>query len=1103
MAQKWVTEEELNYMKMGGKVVYAQEGATAQGGEDQVMQLIQAYAQEAGIDPEDLINQLQQMSPEEQQQAIQNMAQELQGGAEGQEQNQSPQEEQAEMQGGGQEEMMQQIAQAIQQGTDPQELIGALIQQGASEEEAGQMIQAIAQQMQGAPQMVKGGMVSPEKAREILHDGTVHGKPLTDKQRKFFGAMANKSEDGNTIVNFDSAYTTQTAPIARNPLYRNSGTVDGENTKYPFRQEHGGTAFYDEYRQDATQKLIQGGNLHTYEGKNIKAEKGKNIKTTWDQYRTKLNKTEEKDYSAWKKNFPERLQSDKDYDLKGFFKEFGKEPIPQGEDFHLVDKYKLPNHATFSSESKYYNPETESLGGNWMNRGDKWVYSPNSEAKQTVIEYVPNEEIRRNFMHLGRPGVRRSDFTWNFSNPYSMKQGGYVEPHGYNIHVPGPELMGRRKDYLMDANYAYGGNVPEGYHVMPSGRLMSDAEHKPNGNVGQQDLKRFMTGNVSIQGGQGARYAQDGDTVKKVSDIPMQQSGYQSYAEPHPEAINKIKQSISENFPTSLYKDEVGYMYNSEGLPTKIKLPGKSKIDIVKDSEDYKKALQLRDEELTKSAKDEYYNSIYSAMENAPQGYVAPEDFSTLIKDLREKKAQGQNLDYYDDIRQYVNAPKADINSYISKFGPYNPQVLTNYLYENKDKYQTGGLVPGGMLVGDKQYYPYGGYVERNSEGGAPSYPSNRAEWLSYFGSAYPTKAQYGLNPTTNSFKNLDPNKAGYDFSSTSKNNPYLTAAKPIESQTNQKNLLTSPNKAVTNAQQAQAKQEMQPTTPQATTALPTTNAAQTAPMPTATSPETRNYKGALEAGVTNIDEFMRYKRTGNPNPVTQMQEYGGYTMKAQDGITTFNPYNQMPGGYQGVTIPQYGQGFGDIGINYQNVANGPQGGVGINTVNLQQGSPTQGVGIKGTGAKSSSKGLGIADPVSMGLGVAGGAMDATAQMLSSLGKEGSKAQAFGQGASNAMNIAGMATAPFKDIPVIGQALDAVGKTLGFLIGGPLAARQAAIRSEEEDKAKKQQQYYERTTPTSLSTQGTAMAKYGKNVRNMKQRMIDDIYNDFDKYMKK
>ena len=33
--------------------------------------------------------------------------------------------------------------------------------------------------------------LSPEKARKILHDKSVRGHPLTDKQRRFFGARAS------------------------------------------------------------------------------------------------------------------------------------------------------------------------------------------------------------------------------------------------------------------------------------------------------------------------------------------------------------------------------------------------------------------------------------------------------------------------------------------------------------------------------------------------------------------------------------------------------------------------------------------------------------------------------------------------------------------------------------------------------------------------------------------------------------------------------------------------------------------------------------------------------------------------------------------------
>ena len=37
---------------------------------------------------------------------------------------------------------------------------------------------------------MKAGGLTPNKAREILHDGTAHGQPLSDKQRRFFGAKS-------------------------------------------------------------------------------------------------------------------------------------------------------------------------------------------------------------------------------------------------------------------------------------------------------------------------------------------------------------------------------------------------------------------------------------------------------------------------------------------------------------------------------------------------------------------------------------------------------------------------------------------------------------------------------------------------------------------------------------------------------------------------------------------------------------------------------------------------------------------------------------------------------------------------------------------------
>lgn len=50
------------------------------------------------------------------------------------------------------------------------------------------------------PEAKSGKKLTASKAREILHDGTVHGHKLTEKQRRFFGWKASqKAEDGTTI----------------------------------------------------------------------------------------------------------------------------------------------------------------------------------------------------------------------------------------------------------------------------------------------------------------------------------------------------------------------------------------------------------------------------------------------------------------------------------------------------------------------------------------------------------------------------------------------------------------------------------------------------------------------------------------------------------------------------------------------------------------------------------------------------------------------------------------------------------------------------------------------------------------------------------------
>lgn len=69
-----------------------------------------------------------------------------------------------------------------------------------------------------------GVTISPIKARKILHDGTINNKAISEKQRKYFGWVANgsKAQDG-TMIN-QTGYLDG-APTANNPM----NIIPGQN----------------------------------------------------------------------------------------------------------------------------------------------------------------------------------------------------------------------------------------------------------------------------------------------------------------------------------------------------------------------------------------------------------------------------------------------------------------------------------------------------------------------------------------------------------------------------------------------------------------------------------------------------------------------------------------------------------------------------------------------------------------------------------------------------------------------------------------------------------------------------------------------------------
>lgn len=85
-----------------------------------------------------------------------------------------------------------------------------------------------------------------------------------------------------------------------------------------------------------------------------------------------LTDEERKQYLAWvlRNNIP----LSNDYDMEGFWKE-SQNPLtssvssginPNDGQVHFSDKYKLPNHYSFSTESKYYDPNTMTNIPSWQ-----------------------------------------------------------------------------------------------------------------------------------------------------------------------------------------------------------------------------------------------------------------------------------------------------------------------------------------------------------------------------------------------------------------------------------------------------------------------------------------------------------------------------------------------------------------------------------------------------------------------------------------------------------------------------------------------------------------------------------------------------------------
>lgn len=80
-------------------------------------------------------------------------------------------------------------------------------------------------------------------------------------------------------------------------------------------------------------------------------------------YETTLAPEQEMQYQVWRARLPQGLQYEGDYDLRGAF----LSDMKQSANAHLGDRFKKPNHPSFSRESQYARPNAPF----WTRVGDR------------------------------------------------------------------------------------------------------------------------------------------------------------------------------------------------------------------------------------------------------------------------------------------------------------------------------------------------------------------------------------------------------------------------------------------------------------------------------------------------------------------------------------------------------------------------------------------------------------------------------------------------------------------------------------------------------------------------------------------------------------
>lgn len=134
-----------------------------------------------------------------------------------------------------------------------------------------------------------------------------------------------------------------------------------------------------------------------------------------DPYETVLTPEEEAKFRVWKQQYAPR-DSGQDYDLRGAFKA-GLQPGSNG---HWDDRFKKPNHPTFSKFSQYAAGENAAKAGTW--NGETYVPAKRSSSPR-FTDLIPQANVRQTGPNSWSMDVPKAPGAGNMPTPQAQKAG--------------------------------------------------------------------------------------------------------------------------------------------------------------------------------------------------------------------------------------------------------------------------------------------------------------------------------------------------------------------------------------------------------------------------------------------------------------------------------------------------------------------------------------------------------------------------------------------------------------------------------------------------------------------------------------------------------